>query len=134
MNKFLTFFLIISVFTLVANDHENKPQFEGMISSDVFQIDGGMEMVVEKRSTCNAGNTPKHFHPAAGTLVYVLDGVSQSKSTGEWKEYAKGEYWFERTDWIHGGEADAPELGDGCTDLLVIRVVDKGKEHTVFVE
>ena len=93
-----------------------------------------MELYVEKRSTCSAGTTPKHFHPAAGTLVYVLDGVSQSKSTGKWKNYTTGEYWFERTDWVHGGEADAPDLGDACTDLLVIRVVDEGKNHTVFVE
>ena len=93
-----------------------------------------MELYVEKRSTCSAGTTPKHFHPAAGTLVYVLDGVSQSKSTGEWKNYTKGEYWFERTDWVHGGEEDAPDLGNACTDLLVIRVVDEGKNHTVFVE
>ena len=35
------------------------------------------------------------FHPAAGTLVYVLDGVSQSKSTGKWKKYSNNEYWFE---------------------------------------
>ena len=32
------------------------------------------------------------------------------------------------------GEDDAPDLGDACTDLLVIRVVDEGKNHTVFVE
>jgi quercetin dioxygenase-like cupin family protein len=93
-----------------------------------------MNLYVEKRSTCNAGNVPKHFHPAAGTLVYVLDGVSQSKSSGEWKLYTKGEYWFERTDWVHGGEADTPELEDVCTDLLVIRVVDKDKDHTVFIK
>ena len=67
-------------------------------------------------------------------MVYVLDGVSQSKSTGQWKQYSKGEYWFERSDWVHGGEADAPDLGDQCTDLLVIRVVEEGTEHAVFVD
>ena len=126
----ITLFL---TFLLSADDHE-QPTFEGLSSSEVFNLDGGMELYVEKRSTCSAGTTPKHFHPAAGTLVYVLDGVSQSKSTGEWKNYTKGEYWFERTDWVHGGEEDAPDLGDACTDLLVIRVVDEGKSHTVFVE
>ena len=123
---------ILASFYLSADDHEQS--FEGLLSSERFNIDGGMELVIEKRSTCNAGNTPKHFHPAAGTVVYVLDGVSQSKSTGQWKQYSKGEYWFERTDWVHGGEDDAPDLGDACTDLLVIRVVDEGKNHTVFVE
>ena len=123
---------ILASFYLSADDHEQS--FEGLLSSESFNIDGGMELVIEKRSTCNAGNTPKHFHPAAGTVVYVLDGVSQSKSTGQWKQYSKGEYWFERSDWVHGGEADAPDLGDQCTDLLVIRVVEEGKEHTVFVD
>ena len=123
---------ILASFYLSADDHEQS--YEGLLSSERFNIDGGMELVIEKRSTCNAGNTPKHFHPAAGTVVYVLDGVSQSKSTGQWKQYSKGEYWFERSDWVHGGEADAPDLGDQCTDLLVIRVVEEGKENTVFVD
>jgi quercetin dioxygenase-like cupin family protein len=123
MRLLLTIFI---TFLIYANDHD-QPKFEGLLSSDVFNLDGGMELYVEKRATCNAGTTPKHFHPAAGTLVYVLDGVSQSKSTGEWKEYGKGE-------WVHGGEDDAPDLGDACTELLVIRVVDEGKKHTVFVE
>ena len=129
----LLLMILFTSFLLSADDHE-QPTFEGLLSSEVFNLDGGMELYVEKRSTCSAGTTPKHFHPAAGTLVYVLDGVSQSKSTGKWKNYTTGEYWFERTDWVHGGEADAPDLGDACTDLLVIRVVDEGKNHTVFVE
>tara|TARA_Y100000591_G_C21470133_1_gene515282 strand:+ start:168 stop:557 length:390 start_codon:yes stop_codon:yes gene_type:complete len=123
---------ILASFYLSSDEHEQS--FEGLLSSERFNIDGGMELVIEKRSTCNAGNTPKHFHPAAGTVVYVLDGVSQSKSTGQWKQYSKGEYWFERSDWVHGGEVDAPDLGNQCTDLLVIRVVEEGKEHTVFVD
>ena len=113
---------------------KKKPTFPGLISSEVFNLGNDMEMHVERRNSCNQDGTPKHFHPAAGTLVYVLDGVSQSKSSGEWKQYTKGEYWFERTDWVHGGDADTPDLGDACTDLLVIRVVDKGKDHTVFIK
>ena len=74
------------------------------------------------------------FHPAAGTLVYVLEGLSQSKSSGEWKTYGDNEYWFERSDWVHGGESDAPELEDSCSDLLVIRVSESGKEHTIFID
>ena len=133
MRLFSTLSLLICTFAISAHNHE-EPKFEGLLSSDVFNLDGGMELYVEKRSTCNAGSTPKHFHPAAGTLVYVLDGVSQSKSSGKWKQYSKGQYWYERTDWVHGGESDTPDLGEACTDLLVIRVVDQGKDHTVFVK
>ena len=125
--------LFLTSFFVSADDHDEQ-SFQGLLSSERFSIDGGMELVIEKRSTCNAGDTPKHFHPAAGTVVYVLDGVSQSKSSGEWEQFSKGEYWFERSDWVHGGDDDAPNLGDQCTDLLVIRVVEEGKEHTVFIE
>ena len=44
------------------------------------------------------------------------------------------EYWFEKSDWVHGGEADAPDLGEACSDLLVIRVAESGKDHTVFID
>tara|TARA_B100001057_G_scaffold297418_1_gene297674 strand:- start:831 stop:1226 length:396 start_codon:yes stop_codon:yes gene_type:complete len=125
--------LLLTSFFVSADDHDEQ-SFQGLLSSERFSIDGGMELVIEKRSTCNAGDTPKHFHPAAGTVVYVLDGVSQSKSSGEWEQFSEGEYWFERSDWVHGGDDDAPDLGDQCTDLLVIRVVEEGKEHTVFIE
>ena len=81
MRLLSTLSLLIFTLGVTAHNHE-EPKFEGLLSSDVFDLDGGMELYVEKRSTCNAGSTPKHFHPAAGTLVYVLDGVSQSKSTG----------------------------------------------------
>ena len=130
MRLFLTIFI---TFLISANDHD-QPKFEGLLSSDVFNLDGGMELYVEKRATCNAGTTPKHFHPASGTLVYVLEGISQSKSSGDWKTYSDNEYWFERSDWVHGGESDAPELEDSCSDLLVIRVSESGKEHTIFID
>lgn len=131
MKKLLSISLMSLSFFVLSDD---EPTFPGLISSDVFNMGNGMVMHVERRNSCNQDGTPKHFHPAAGTLVYVLDGTSQSKSTGDWKEYNKNEYWFERSDWVHGGEADAPDLGDQCTDLLVIRVVEEGKEHTVFVD
>ena len=52
-----------------------------------------------------------------------------------WKEYNKNEYWFEKSDWVHGGEADTPSLPEGtCQELLVIRVAEEGKEHTVFID
>ena len=47
----------------------------------------------------------------------------------------RNEYWFEKSDWVHGGEADTPSLPEGtCQQLLVIRVAEEGKEHTVFID
>ncbi len=134
--RFLTLITVLFISQgIYAGDHDDsEPSFEGLISSEIFDLDGKMDMHVERRESCGS-DTPKHFHPAAGTLVYVLDGASQSKSTGEWKEYTKNEYWFERTDWVHGGEADQPALGeDDCQSLLIIRVTEKDKGHTVFIK
>ena len=87
MKYFLSIsFLLLIATDLYSDDHSEEQSFPGMVSSDVFDMGGGMEMHVERRKTCNQGTVPKHFHPAAGTLVYVLDGVSQSKSTGKWKK------------------------------------------------
>ena len=120
---------------LYAGGHDDsEPSFEGLISSEIFDLDGKMDMHVERRESCG-GDTPKHFHPASGTLVYVLDGVSQSKSTGEWKRYTKNEYWIERTDWVHGGDSATPAMSeDDCLSLLVIRITEKDKDHTVFIK
>ena len=136
MKYFLSIsFLLLIATDLYSDDHSEEQSFPGMVSSDVFDMGGGMEMHVERRKTCNQGTVPKHFHPAAGTLVYVLDGTSQSKSSGDWKKYSKNEYWFERSDWVHGGEADTPSLPEGtCQQLLVVRVAEEGKDHTVFID
>ena len=118
-----------------ADDHYSDMSFPGLVSSEAFDLGNGMVMHVERRNSCNQDGTPKHFHPAAGTLVYVLDGTSQSKSSGDWKNYSKNEYWFERSDWVHGGEADTPSLPEGtCQQLLVVRVAEEGKDHTVFID
>ena len=134
MKKLLTLsVLTILSYSLIFADDE--PSFPGLVSSEVFGLGNGMVMHVERRNSCNQDGTPKHFHPAAGTLVYVLDGTSQSKSSGDWKNYSKNEYWFERSDWVHGGEADTPSLPEGtCQQLLVVRVAEEGKDHTVFID
>ncbi len=120
---------------LYAGGHDDsEPSFEGLISSEIFDLDGKMYMHVDRREIC-VGDTHNHFHQSSGTLVYVLDGVSQSKSTGEWKRYTKNEYWFERTDWVHGGDSDTPAKSeDDCQSLLVIRITEKDKDHTVFIK
>ena len=134
--RFLTVITVLFMSQgLFADGHgHSEPSFEGLISSEIFDLDGKMDMHVERRESCG-GDTPKHFHPATGTLVYVLDGLSQSKSTGEWKRYTKNEYWFERTDWVHGGDDDTPVMNeDDCQSLLIIRVTEKDKDHTVFIK
>ena len=49
---------------LYAGGHDDsEPSFEGLISSEIFDLDGKMDMHVERRESCG-GDTPKHFHPA----------------------------------------------------------------------
>ena len=126
--------LLFFSFNLFSDDHGKKQSFPGLVSSEVFNMGNGMDMHVERRKTCSQGPAAKHFHPAAGTFGICLDGKSQSKSSGNWKTYKNGEYWFERSDWVHGGESDAPDLGEVCSDILVIRVAESGKDHTVFIK
>ena len=79
MYKYFLLTFLIS-FPILADD---EATFPGLISSEVFGLGNGMVMHVERRNSCNQDGTPKHFHPAVGTLVYVLDGTSQSKSSGD---------------------------------------------------
>ena len=133
IKNFIALSMLLS-FNLIG-DESSEQSFPGLVSTEVFNMGNGMEMHIERRKTCDQGTVPKHFHPAAGTLVYVLDGTSQSKSSGDWKNYSKNEYWFERSDWVHGGEADTPSLPEGtCQQLLVVRVAEEGKDHTVFID
>ena len=135
MNKLFLILVFLSS-SIYGDDHmPETPSFPGLLSTEMFDLGNNMTMHIERRESCNQGGTPKHFHPAAGTLVYVLDGTSQSKSSGEWQNYTKNQYWFEKSDWVHGGEDDTPELPAGtCQELLVVRVAEKGKDHTVFIE
>ena len=73
MYKYVFLTLLISVGVL---SNDDQPTFPGLVSSEVFDLGNGMVMHVERRNSCNQDGTPKHFHPAAGTLVYVLDGLS----------------------------------------------------------
>ena len=79
------FLLIILTININADHHKNSDHhknevqsFPGLISSEVFKLANDMDMHVERRKTCNQGAVAKHFHPAEGTLVFVLDGKSQS--------------------------------------------------------
>ena len=70
--RFLTVITVLFMSQgLFADGHgHSEPSFEGLISSEIFDLDGKMDMHVERRESCG-GDTPKHFHPATGTLVYV---------------------------------------------------------------
>ena len=46
MRLFLTFITLLT-FLVSADDHE-QPKFEGLLSSEVFALDGGMDLCVEK--------------------------------------------------------------------------------------
>ena len=133
----LVFFVVILSFNLSAAHHEEEQQIgiTGLISSEVFDLAGEMDLYVEKYQSCGDADNQKHYHPV-GTLVYMLDGKAASLSSGEWEEYSKGSYWFEPSMWVHGGdEPDQPQFDDNqCRQTLVIRASRKGEKPTVFVK
>ena len=133
----LAFLLAVLSFNLSAGHHEKEQQegFTGLISSEVFDLAGEMDLYVEKYQSCGDAVNEKHYHPV-GTLVYMIDGKAASLSSGEWEEYSKGSYWFEPSMWVHGGnEPDQLQFGDNqCRQTLVIRASRKGEEPTVFVK
>ena len=106
-----------------------------MISSDVFDLAGEMDLYVEKYESCGPADGKEHYHPY-GTVVYVLDGETTTNSSGSFEPVKKDEYWFERSNWVHGGlDPDSPVVDDTqCRKMLVIRVAKKGESPTVFVD
>jgi hypothetical protein len=135
--KYLTLTIAITFLSLnlSAAHHEEPKGIGGLISSDVFDLAGEMDLHVEKYQSCGDSANQKHYHPV-GTLVYVINGKGASNASGEWKTYTDGSYWFEPSMWKHGGiDPNEPKFGDDqCTENLVIRVSRKGEEPTVFVE
>ena len=91
----LAFLLAVLSFNLSAGHHEKEQQegFTGLISSEVLDLAGEMDLYVEKYQSCGDAVNEKHYHPV-GTLVYMIDGKAVSLSSGEWEEYSKGSYWF----------------------------------------
>ena len=80
MKTFINLFVVFTIsINISADDHADEMKsFPGLISSETFDMSNGMVMHVERRKTCNQGDEAKHIHPAAGTIVYILDGESQS--------------------------------------------------------
>ena len=128
--------LLITAANINAAHHEedDKLAAQGLISSEVFDLAGEMDLYVEKYASCGASKGDKHMHPY-GTLVYMLDGKSDTNVSGEFESVTKNEYYFEPSGWIHGGENNAPKVSDDqCSESLVIRVGKKGEAPTVFVK
>ena len=116
--------LLITTANINAAHHEedDKLAAQGLISSEVFDLAGEMDLYVEKYASCGASKGDKHMHPY-GTLVYMLDGKSDTNVSGEFESVTKNEYYFEPSGWIHGGENNAPKVSDDqCRESLVIRV------------
>ena len=128
--------LLITTANINAAHHEedDKLAAQGLISSEVFDLAGEMDLYVEKYASCGASKGDKHMHPY-GTLVYMLNGKSDTNVSGEFESVTKNEYYFEPSGWIHGGENNAPKVSDDqCRESLVIRVGKKGEAPTVFVK
>ena len=128
--------LLITTANINAAHHEedDKLAAQGLISSEVFDLAGEMDLYVEKYASCGASKGDKHMHPY-GTLVYMLDGQSDTNVSGEFESVTKNEYYFEPSGWVHGGENNAPKVSDDqCRESLVIRVGKKGEAPTVFVK
>ena len=61
----LVFAFILSI-SVSADDHmESTSSFPGLISSEIFDLDGKMDLHIERRKTCNQNAVAKHFHPAS---------------------------------------------------------------------
>jgi len=136
MNKvFLSFILIASLGTQAMHHEEEKVAAQGMISSDIFDLAGELDLHIEKYESCGQADGAEHFHPY-GTVVYVLDGETTTNSSGSYKPVKKDEYWFERSNWVHGGaDPEAPLVDDNqCSKMLIIRVAKKGESPTVFID
>ncbi len=137
MNKRFYVLTLLCVFTGLiwsAHHEENKVAAQGMSSQEIFDLAGELDLYVEKYNPCGQANGAKHYHPY-GTLVYVLDGESNTNVSGKYETVSADNYWFERSNWIHGGDEDAPAVDEGsCSELLVIRVAKKGQSPTVFVD
>ena len=128
--------LLITAANINAAHHEEDEKLaaQGLISSEVFDLAGEMDLYVEKYASCGASKGDKHMHPY-GTLVYMLDGKSDTNVSGEFESVTKNEYYFEPSGWVHGGENNAPKVSDDqCRESLVIRVGKKGEAPTVFVK
>ncbi len=128
-----TFILSINAFS--GHHEEEKVAAQGMISSDIFDLAGELDLHIEKYESCGQADGAEHFHPY-GTVVYVLDGETTTNSSGSYKPVKKDEYWFERSNWVHGGaDPEAPLVDDNqCSKMLIIRVAKKGESPTVFID
>lgn len=136
MKKKIFSFILIASFAVQSSHHEEqKVAAQGMVSSEIFDLAGELDLHIEKYESCGQADGAKHYHPY-GTVVYVLEGETTTNSSGSYQPVKRDEYWFEKSNWIHGGaDPEAPKVDDNqCSKMLIIRVAKKGKSPTVFVD
>ena len=68
----LSIIFIFSINISIMHHEEVKVAAQGMVSSEVFDLAGELDLHVDKYESCGAATGAKHFHPY-GTLVYILD-------------------------------------------------------------
>ena len=76
-NIAIVLIFIFSINISSMHHEEVKVAAQGIVSSEVFDLAGELDLHVEKYESCGAATGAKHFHPY-GTLVYVLDGETSS--------------------------------------------------------
>ncbi|MDB4043799.1 hypothetical protein N9507_06220 [Gammaproteobacteria bacterium] len=136
MGKILfSIILIASLGVQSAHHEEKKVAAQGIISSEIFDLAGELDLHIEKYESCGQADGAKHYHPY-GTVVYVLEGETTTNSSGSYEPVTKDEFWFEKSNWVHGGvDLNAPSVDDDqCSKMLIIRVAKKGESPTVFVD
>ena len=82
---FLSLILVLGLNVYSAHHKEEKVAAKGLISSEIFDLAGEMDLYVERYQSCGQATGAKHLHPF-GTLVYVLDGQSQTNASGEYEK------------------------------------------------
>ena len=78
--KFLTVITVLFMSQgLFADGHgHSEPSFEGLISSEIFDLDGKMDMHVERRESCG-GDTPKHFiQPPEHWFMFSMESLNRN--------------------------------------------------------
>ena len=59
---FLLGFMIVGIGAFAAHHEEEKVAAQGMISSDVFDLAGEMDLYVEKYESCGPADGKEHYH------------------------------------------------------------------------
>lgn len=98
---------------------------ERLLTVDLAGWCDGKEVTVELNEA-GPGTSGKHYHPAH-SFTYVLEGSEAYAVEGEVKTVTAGDVLHEPPMQVHTVDNSLP------VKLLVVRVIDKGKQATVRV-